>query len=177
MLGRDGSPARRGTFGPRGTGGSALIAIQGRQSGVCGQGRATRGGEDGFTKAAEGRDFSGFRFFVRYCKRASGHAQIHSQQLQIAVAIAAGIVIPLLLTSSGSGGSGAAGQRQVQNNGGIQINGNNNGQVAGTINNVGSTVNGGGLSNDPQGFVDAIVNRDTRIVALYLQSGMKATTR
>jgi hypothetical protein len=27
-----------------------------------------------------------------------------------------------------------------------------------------------------QGFVDAIVNRDTRIVALYLQSGMKATT-
>ena len=27
-----------------------------------------------------------------------------------------------------------------------------------------------------KGFVDAIVNRDTRIVALYLQSGMKATT-
>jgi len=102
-----------------------------------------------------------------------------------------------LLTSDGNGGSGpGAGQSQVQNNtnngrsggagqGQVQINGNNNGQVAGTINNYGSA----GLSNDPKariveqtghwsvpGFHDAIVNRETSIVALYLKSGMKATT-
>ena len=58
----------------------------------------------------------------------------------------------------------------------ITNNGTNNGQMAGTINNVGSTVNGGGLSNDPEGFVKAIVDRNTSVVALYLKSGLKATT-
>ena len=67
----------------------------------------------------------------------------------------------------------------------------NNGQVAigGTINNYGPTSTGAALSDDPraqivqltgswseQGFADAIVDRDTRIVALYLKSGMTATT-
>ncbi len=66
----------------------------------------------------------------------------------------------------------------------VKIN-TNNGQVAvcGTINNY------TGLSNDPrarisqltgswteQGFVNAIIDRETSIVALYLKSGMKATT-
>lgn len=93
--------------------------------------------------------------------------------ITIVVAIAAGIVIPLLLTSDGSGGSGpGAGHNQVN----ITNNGTNNGQIAGTINNVGSTVNGGGLSNDPQGFVNAIVNRNASVVALYLKSGLEATT-
>lgn len=82
----------------------------------------------------------------------------------LVVAIA-GIVIPLLLTSDGSGGSGN-----------ITNNGTNNGQIGDTINNVGSTVNGGGLSNDPQGFVNAIVNRNASVVALYLKSGLDATT-
>lgn len=54
---------------------------------------------------------------------------------------------------------------------------------------VGSTASSTGLSSDPQariveltgswseqGFVDAIVERDTSIVALYLKTGMKATS-
>jgi hypothetical protein len=54
---------------------------------------------------------------------------------------------------------------------------------------VGSDASGAGLSSNPrarivelkgswseQGFVEAIVERDTRIVALYLKSGMNATT-
>jgi hypothetical protein len=54
---------------------------------------------------------------------------------------------------------------------------------------VGSTASGASLSSDPQariveltgswseqGFVDAIVERDTSIVALYLKTRMKATT-
>jgi hypothetical protein len=58
-----------------------------------------------------------------------------------------------------------------------------------TVTRTGSTASSPGLSNDPQariveltgswseqGFVDAIVDRDTSIVALYLKSGMKATT-
>ena len=37
-------------------------------------------------------------------------------------------------------------------------------------------MNGGGLSNDPQGFVNAIVNRNASVVALYLKSGLEAPT-
>ncbi len=59
----------------------------------------------------------------------------------------------------------------------------------GTINNYGPTAGSAGLSSNPrariveltgswseQGFVDAIIDRNTSIVALYLKSGMKATT-
>ena len=67
--------------------------------------------------------------------------------------------------------SSGAGQSNVN----ITNNGPNNGQIAGTINNVGSTVNGGGLSNDIQVELDAIVNRNTSVVALYLKAGLKAT--
>jgi hypothetical protein len=94
------------------------------------------------------------------------------------IAAIAAPVIPLLLTSDGNGGSSGTDHGQ------FQINGNNNGQVGGIINNYGSTA-----SSDPQaqivqrtgswsvqGFHDAIGNRETSIVALYLESGMKATT-
>lgn len=96
------------------------------------------------------------------------------------VAVAAISLIPPLLTSHGNGGSGPSPgvPRSGADKGHFNItnNGTNNGTIAGTINNVGSTVNGGGLSNDPQGFVTAIVNRNTSVVALYLKSGLEATT-
>jgi hypothetical protein len=99
-----------------------------------------------------------------------------------AIAVVAAAVIGLIpwLTSGGSDGSGPSpgvhssgvGQSPVN----ITNNGTNNGQIAGTINNIGSTVNGGGLSNDPPGFVNSIVSRNTRVVALYLKSGLEAAT-
>ena len=91
----------------------------------------------------------------------------------IAVVAAALITLIPSLTSGGNGGSGPGAS---QSNFNITNNGTNNGQIGGIINNVGSTVNGGGLSNDPQGFVNAIVNRNASVVALYLKSGLKATT-
>ncbi len=108
----------------------------------------------------------------------------------IAVVAAAAIGIIPSLTSGGNGRSGpspsgvhSSGASQgsfcsgaSQGSVNITNNGTNNGQMAGTINNVGSTVNGGGLSNDPEGFVKAIVDRNTSVVALYLKSGLKATT-
>lgn len=94
------------------------------------------------------------------------------------IAAIAGPTIPLLLTSDRNGGSSGVGGGQVQ------LNGNNNGQVGGVINNYGPTA-----SSDPkaqivqqtgawsvEGFHEAIGNRETSIVALYLASGMKATT-
>jgi hypothetical protein len=100
----------------------------------------------------------------------------------IAVVAAAAITLVPLLTSGGNGGSGQSpggphGSGAGQGHSNITNNGTNNGQIAGgNITNVGSTVNGGGLSNDPQGFVNAIVNRNTSVVALYLKSGLEAAT-
>ena len=100
----------------------------------------------------------------------------------LVIAAAAGIVIPLLLTSDGNGGSGQP-QVTISGNHNQVVNGNHN-QVGGTINNYGPTA-----SSDPQeqivqqtgswsvqGFHEAIVNREIGTVALYLESGMKATT-
>jgi hypothetical protein len=99
------------------------------------------------------------------------------------IAVVATALIALIpsLTSGGNGGPGPSpgainSPGASQSNFNIVNNGTNNGQIGGIINNVGSTVNGGGLSNDPQGFVNAIVNRNTSVVALYLESGLKATT-
>ncbi len=95
----------------------------------------------------------------------------------IAVVAAAAIGLIPLLTSGGNGGAGPS-PGGLHSSGAVNItnNGTNNGQIAGTITNVGSTVNGGGLSNDPKGFVNAIVNRNANVVALYLKSGLEATT-
>lgn len=98
----------------------------------------------------------------------------------VSITVAAIAVIPSLLTSDRSSGSGAPGQPQVQVS-------SNNGQVVGgrgVINNYGPITNGGGLSSNPQaqivqltgsfsvqGFHDAIDERETNVVALYLQSG------
>jgi hypothetical protein len=98
----------------------------------------------------------------------------------VSITVAAIAVIPSLLTSDRSSGSGAPAQPQVQVS-------SNNGQVAGghgVINNYGSVTNGGSLSSNPQarivqltgsfsvqGFHDAIDERETNVVALYLQSG------
>jgi hypothetical protein len=96
-------------------------------------------------------------------------------------------VIPALLTSGGNGGSD---QSPDGRHGQVNIN-KNNGQVyvGGTINNYSPRVSGPGLSKNPQariveltgswseqGFVNAIIGRDTTIVALYLKSGMTVTT-
>ncbi len=93
----------------------------------------------------------------------------------------AAVAIPLLLTSGGSGGAGQSQVRIHNNYGPVVIGGR-------IINNYyGSTASS--LSNNPQvrivqltgswteqGFVNAIISRDINIVALYLKSGMQATT-
>ena len=108
-----------------------------------------------------------------------------------ATIIAAIITAIVAIALHGSGGhsavtSNAAPNGQSACNGAI-INGSHNSfNCAPTVS---STASGAGLSSDPrarivqltgswseQGFVDAIVERDTSIVALYLKTGMKATT-
>jgi hypothetical protein len=98
----------------------------------------------------------------------------------VALAVA---VIPLF-TSGGNGRSVVTNYSQYAKGHSTINNGiiNNN-------NNYGPTAGGTGLSKDPQarivqltgswsvqGFHDAIVDRDTRIVALYLETGMTAKT-
>lgn len=117
-------------------------------------------------------------------KRANGSAWASFRQwsrvrkliaLVVATAtIAAAVVIPLLLASDGNGASGHSPASGPINN---------------YINNYGPTSTGAALSNDPQaevvqltgswseqGFVNAVIDRDTSIVALYLKSGMTAKT-
>jgi len=94
------------------------------------------------------------------------------------------VVVALLVWAPWKGESKTDGAAKTSSE--VAIN-TNSGQVVvggGGINNYGPTTN-----NDPRaqivqltgswsekGFVDAIVNRDTSIVGLYLKSGMKATT-
>jgi hypothetical protein len=107
------------------------------------------------------------------------------------VAAVVGAIIAGVFLLLGSGGTSA-----------VTSNGSTSGQsacngatISGSHNSfncapsVSSTASSAGLSSDPrarivqitgswseQGFVDAIVDRETRIVALYLKTGMKATT-
>ena len=114
----------------------------------------------------------------------------------VATAIIA--VIPPSSPSGGNGGSSSTGYSQIQKTpttadpatgaGGSQVqnNGTNNGEVGGSItnNNYGPTASSvpqaqivqltGSYSE--QGFTTAIFDRNTSIVALYLKSGMNATT-
>jgi hypothetical protein len=94
------------------------------------------------------------------------------------------VVVALLVWAPWNGKPNPTGEPKTSNQ--VDVN-KNNGQVVvggGGINNYGPTPN-----NDPraqivqltgswseQGFVNAIVDRDTSIVDLYLKSGMKATT-
>lgn len=106
-----------------------------------------------------------------------------------AIATILGVAVAIAASFIGSGSSASYSDKGYCN---AQGKGNTvTCSVAGTTinNNYGSAPNGTGLSNDPQerivqltgswseqGFVDAVVDRDTGIVALYLKSGMTATT-
>jgi hypothetical protein len=95
-----------------------------------------------------------------------------------AIAAALGVPIAIIAIFNGSGSSPSYSEKGPCN-------------AAGSGNTVTCTINNyrTGLSKDPraqivrltgswseQGFVNAIIDRNTRIVALYLKSGMKATT-
>jgi len=118
-----------------------------------------------------------------------GEAIIAALITGAAVIIAA--IIGVIPSPFGSGGPPAVTANRAHNGDSAC----NNATISGSHNSidcaleVGSGASGAGLSSNPrvrivelkgswseQGFVDAIVERDTSIVALYLRSGMNATT-
>jgi hypothetical protein len=118
----------------------------------------------------------------------AGWAKILAASAAIVTAIG-GIITPIALQGGGrtpAVTSNAAPNGQSACNG-ATINGSHDSfNCAPTVS---STVSGAGLSSDPrarivqltgswseQGFVEAIEERDTSLVALYLKTGMKATT-
>jgi hypothetical protein len=128
-----------------------------------------------------------------------GNAEPRRRKGRLALTAGRATIIGALITVIGGAAIalyGGGGHSTVTSNGARNVASACNGAIISGSHNsvncaptVSSTTTAAGLSSDPrarivqltgswseQGFVDAIVERDTTIVALYLKTGLKATT-